>query len=62
MKISIITVCYNRKSTIEKAIKSVLEQNYSDIEYIIIDGNSIDGTKEIIEGSSSILVKKNRLR
>lgn len=49
MKISIITVCYNRKSTIEKAIKSVLEQNYSDIEYIIIDGNSIDGTKEIIE-------------
>ena len=49
MKISIITVCYNRNSTIEKAIKSVLEQNYSDIEYIIIDGNSIDGTKEIIE-------------
>lgn len=49
MKISIITVCYNRKSTIEKAIKSVLEQNYIDIEYIIIDGNSTDGTKESIE-------------
>lgn len=50
MKVTIITVCYNRNSTIENAIKSVLEQNYSDIEYIIVDGNSTDGTKEIIEG------------
>jgi glycosyltransferase involved in cell wall biosynthesis len=49
MRITIITVCYNRKATIEKAIKSVLEQNYHDIEYIIIDGNSTDGTQEIIE-------------
>lgn len=49
MRITIITVCYNRKATIEKAIKSVLEQNYDNIEYIIIDGNSTDGTKEIIE-------------
>jgi len=49
MRITIITVCYNRKATIEKAINSVLEQNYHDIEYIIIDGNSTDGTKEIIE-------------
>ncbi|MBW1655029.1 glycosyltransferase family 2 protein [Flavobacterium quisquiliarum] len=49
MRVTIITVCYNRKNTIEKAIKSVLEQNYNNIEYIIIDGNSKDGTKEIIE-------------
>jgi glycosyltransferase involved in cell wall biosynthesis len=49
MRITVITVCYNRKATIEKAIKSVLEQNYHNIEYIIIDGNSSDGTKEIIE-------------
>src|SRR6187402_1069163 len=49
MRITIITVCYNRKYTIEKAMKSVLNQNYPDIEYIIIDGNSTDGTKEIIE-------------
>lgn len=49
MMITIITVCYNRKDTIEKAIKSVLEQSYHDIEYIIIDGNSTDGTKDIIE-------------
>ncbi|AWK06807.1 glycosyltransferase [Flavobacterium crocinum] len=49
MRVTIITVCYNRKNTIEKAIKSVLDQNYDDIEYIVIDGNSKDGTKEIIE-------------
>ena len=49
MKITIITVCYNRKATIAKAIESVLSQNYDDIEYIIVDGNSKDGTKEIVE-------------
>lgn len=52
MRITVITVCYNRKATIGKAIKSVLEQKYSNIEYIIIDGNSTDGTREIIESYS----------
>ncbi|BDU27197.1 glycosyltransferase family 2 protein [Flavobacterium sp. GSB-24] len=52
MRITIITVCYNRKNTIEKAIKSVLSQNYHDVEYIIVDGNSTDGTKEIISSYS----------
>ncbi|TDO97076.1 glycosyltransferase family 2 protein [Flavobacterium sp. 245] len=49
MRVTIITVCFNRKETIEKTIKSVLNQQYNDIEYIIIDGNSTDGTKDIIE-------------
>ncbi len=49
MKISIITVCYNSKNTLEQTIQSVLFQKYPDKEYIIIDGNSTDGTKEIIE-------------
>lgn len=48
MKVSIITICYNRKATISQAIESVLSQDYPTIEYIIIDGNSSDGTKEII--------------
>jgi glycosyltransferase involved in cell wall biosynthesis len=52
MKITIITVCYNRKATIAKAIESVLSQNYDDIEYIIVDGNSTDGTKKIVESYS----------
>ncbi|MEZ7498675.1 glycosyltransferase family 2 protein [Flavobacterium sp. Arc3] len=49
MRITVITVCYNRKDTMAKAIQSVLDQNYPNIEYIVIDGNSTDGTKEIIE-------------
>lgn len=49
MKISIITVVWNNKNTIKDAIDSVLSQTYKDIEYIIIDGASIDGTIEIIK-------------
>lgn len=49
MKISIITVCYNSASTIEKTILSVKKQTYKNIEYIIVDGNSKDKTLEIIK-------------
>jgi glycosyltransferase involved in cell wall biosynthesis len=49
VKISIITVCYNSENTIERTIKSVLSQNYSNIEYIIVDGDSKDRTIQIIE-------------
>ena len=48
-KISIITVVYNAKSLIERTINSVLSQTYTNIEYIIIDGGSSDGTLEIAE-------------
>ena len=48
MKVSIITSCYNRASTIRDAIESVLSQNYPDIEYIIVDGLSNDGSMDII--------------
>ena len=49
MKVSIITSCYNRAETIQGAIKSVLEQDYPDIEYIIVDGASNDGSLEAIK-------------
>ena len=49
MKISIITVVYNNKATIQDAIDSILNQTYKNIEHIIIDGASTDGTIEIIK-------------
>ena len=48
LKVSIITVCLNCVKTIEQTIKSVVSQNYSNIEYIVIDGGSTDGTLDII--------------
>ena len=48
MKLSIITVCLNSKKTIEKTIKSIVNQDYKDYELIIIDGGSTDGTLKIL--------------
>ncbi len=48
-KISVITVVLNREDTLERTIKSVLCQNYDNIEYIIVDGASTDGTIDIIK-------------
>lgn len=50
MKISIVTVVYNNAATIGHAIDSVLAQDYPNIEYIVVDGMSTDGTVDIIKG------------
>ena len=47
-KISIVTVCYNAAKDIEETIKSILSQTYDNIEFIVIDGGSTDGTVDII--------------
>ena len=49
MKISIITATYNSEKTIGDTIKSVLSQTYKDIEYIIVDGGSTDGTISVVK-------------
>lgn len=48
MKVSIITVCFNSNKTIKDTIESVMSQDYKDIEYIVVDGGSTDGTLEIL--------------
>lgn len=49
VKISIITVSYNAVKTIEQTIYTVVSQTYNNIEYIIIDGGSMDGTVDVIK-------------
>ncbi|WP_203300272.1 glycosyltransferase family 2 protein [Marinobacter sediminum] len=49
MKVSIITVCFNSASTISDTLDSVQSQSYGDIEHVIVDGGSSDGTVELLE-------------
>ena len=53
MKISIITINYQNLEGLKKTVQSVINQTYSNIEYIVIDGNSEDGTKEFLESQDS---------
>ena len=49
MKISVITVCLNSQETIKYTLNSVISQTYKNIEHIIVDGGSQDGTRDIIK-------------
>ena len=53
--ISIITVTYNNKEALIRTIESVSQQDYELKEFIIIDGNSCDGTKEVFEQYRSVI-------
>lgn len=57
MKISVITITYNCESDVEKTIKSVVSQDYPELEYIIIDGKSVDKTLSIVAKYEEYITK-----
>jgi glycosyltransferase involved in cell wall biosynthesis len=61
VKFTVVTVVYNAEDVIKKTVDSVLNQNYSPYEYIIVDGESTDKTLEIVNGYKSDFEKKGIL-
>lgn len=53
MKVSIITINYNNVAGLEKTINSVISNDLYDIEYIVIDGNSTDGSVDVIKNTKA---------
>jgi len=49
LRVSIITIVHNNRATMEDCVKNVLSQSYKEIEYIVVDGGSNDGTIDIIQ-------------
>jgi len=64
MKLSVVTVCLNSEDTIAEAVQSVHDQAYGDVEHIVVDGASDDGTLEILEsyraGISTLISESDR--
>lgn len=57
MRISVITVTWNSSATLRDTMQSVLNQSYSDVEHIIIDGASTDGTMDIVREMEPLCIK-----
>ena len=56
-RVSIVTISFNQAKFLERAIRSVVEQDYPDIEYIVVDPGSTDGSRDIIERYRSRITK-----
>ena len=50
LKISVITAVYNNRDTVAQALDSALAQTHPDVELVVIDGGSTDGTREVLQG------------
>lgn len=57
LKLSVITVCRNAEGTIEDTIRSMAGQTYGNVEYVIVDGASTDGTIDIVRKYESVISK-----
>jgi glycosyltransferase involved in cell wall biosynthesis len=57
ISITVITICYNSENSIEDTIRSVIGQDFKNIEYIIVDGMSSDGTMKIVNDYRSFIDK-----
>ena len=55
--VSVITVCFNAARDLQKTIESVRKQSYNNIEYVIVDGGSQDGSRELIAASGDMISK-----
>ncbi len=49
MKVSIVTISFNQGRFLEEAMRSVIQQDYDNIEYIVVDPGSTDGSREVID-------------
>lgn len=56
-KLSVITICYNDLAGLKKTIASVAAQDFADLEYIVVDGGSSDGSADYIREQSSVITK-----
>ena len=55
MKLSIITINYNNRDGLERTAKSIIEQSFRDFEWIVIDGGSDDGSREVLKRYASYI-------
>jgi glycosyltransferase involved in cell wall biosynthesis len=61
IKLSVITVTFNAERTLERTLQSVREQTYPDLEHLIVDGASADGTVELIRKSGNLRVSEGKV-